>query len=139
MRNQPQVALVCAGAVSRNGLGRLPALRQRIKWVKCSTISAAGRAASVLGSGAPVRTWEGLDEASVVFIQAPDAAIPALVEEMADSDLVWSGRSVVLVDSNLGSGALALLERRGASPGSLNWLGAPPDRYLLEGGESAVR
>jgi predicted short-subunit dehydrogenase-like oxidoreductase (DUF2520 family) len=130
---------VCAGAVSRSALGRLPVLRRRIRWVKSSTISTASRAANSLGSGTPVRDWTGLAGASVVLIQAPDATVSALVEEMAAAELAWSGRSVVLLDSSFGSGVLRALERQGAAPASLNWLGSPPDRFLLEGDESAVR
>lgn len=139
MRIQPRVALVCAGALSRSGLVRLAALRQRIRWVKSSTISAAGRAANALGSGTPVGTWAGLENATLVLIQAPDEHIPNLIQEMAFSDLAWAGRAVILIDSNLGSGALSLLERQGAMPGSLNWLSTTPDRYLIEGQETAVR
>ena len=138
MKDQPRVGLVCAGQISRSAVGKLPGLRQRVHWVKSGTISAASRAANALGSGLPVRDWIGLRQASVILVQAPDEAIPELICEMAKSELDWKERSVVLIDSDFDSTALALLERHGACPGSLNWLGSSPDRYLIEGKHEAV-
>jgi hypothetical protein len=139
MRDPLQLGLVCAGQVSRSVVGRLPGLRQHIRWVKSTTISAASRAANALGNGTAVRGWDGLSEARAILIQAPDGALPHILREMGASDLLWRGRIVVLVDSHRDSTALTTLSVRGASTGSLNWVGTAPDRYLIEGTDAALK
>lgn len=139
MKNLPQVGLVCTGPVSRSAVARLPAIRQRVRWVKAATISAASRAANAIGNAIPVREWSGLAHAAVILIQAPDSIVTDLIGEMTKSGLEWNGRSVVLIDSDFDSTALAALEQDGASTGSLNLLGSTPDRYLIEGTEETVR
>lgn len=139
MRKQPSVALVCAGAISRSTLSRLPAFTERLRWVKSRTFSAASRAAHALGRGTAVRDYGGLADADLLLIKVPEHEIESVVVELVASPLSWSGRTVVLLDSRSDSGTLRYLEDLGAMTASVNYIGSVPDQFLVEGHPGAVR
>jgi hypothetical protein len=93
----------------------------------------------VLGCGEACREYGELSAAAVVIVTAPDDVLPGLIAEMANSELEWQNRTVVLFDTHLGSLALAPLERRGALTASLSSLSALPETLLIEGHPEAVR
>jgi hypothetical protein len=139
MKKQPPVALVCAGPVNRGSLTSLPGISEQLRWIKTGHVSSTTRAVNTLGCGAAVREYSEISGAEIVLVKAPEHAAAELVSEMADAALDWTGRTVVLVDTDLDSTALARLERLGAFPASLARLNALPDTILLEGHAKAVR
>jgi hypothetical protein len=139
MKKQPPVALVCAGPVNRGSLGSLPGIVEKLRWIKTGHVSSTTRAVNTLGCGTAVREYAGISGAEIVLVKAPEPVVADLVAEMADAALDWTGRTVVLVDTDLDSMALAPLEQLGAFPASLTRLNALPDTVLLEGHAEAVR
>lgn len=138
MENQRRAALVYAGQVSRGGLTHLPELRKELAFIKSSSIPTASRAVRALRSGRAVQTLEEFKQADLILISVPEAQINAAVAELEASALSWSGRTVVLFDSDLDSAALTPLALRGASIASLNWC-PHPQRFFAEGQPEAIR
>ncbi len=57
------VALVFAGPVSRGTLGQLPGLRERLRWIKSSSVATATRAVRGLRAGVAVPDYADLSPA----------------------------------------------------------------------------
>jgi hypothetical protein len=138
MAKQQPVALVFAGPVSRGTLGRLPGLRQRLTWVKSSSIPTASRAIHALGAGHAVAAYSDLRSAAAILISAPGPALRVIVEDLASSDLSWRNRAVVIYDSEFDSKALEPLRRAGAETASLIYH-EKPEQFLAEGTPEALR
>jgi hypothetical protein len=107
--------------------------------VKTGNISCATRVANALGCGIAVREYSDLSGAQIIILKAPDDSLSELLSEMAESGLDWTGRTVMLFDSDLDSSMLAPLEHLGAFPASLSRLHDLPDTLLAEGHPQAVR
>jgi predicted short-subunit dehydrogenase-like oxidoreductase (DUF2520 family) len=132
------VALAGAGPVARSPLARhLPG---RLGPVKSASLRLASRIVNSLRAGYPVKTYSDFRGCRVVLCIAPDAAVPAIVEELSAAPLEWRNCAVLLCDSTLDSAALARLAACGASVASLNEVpGFDGSRFVVEGGRPAVR
>jgi hypothetical protein len=132
------VALAGAGPVARSPLARY--LPGQLGPVKSASLRLASRIVNSLRAGYPVKAYSDFRGCRVVLCIAPDAAIPALVEELSAASLEWRNCAVLLCDSALDSAALAQLAAGGASVASLNEVpGFDGSRFVVEGGRLAVR
>lgn len=140
MRQTRDVALVCEGPVRSSSLVRLPHIGERLGWVRSVTTAAAGRAASTLRGGAPVRDFEEMEAADIFLISVPENSLPMVISDMAGSEVDWSGKTVALYDSLYDHVSLGPLRRRGAKTATINNVPSLDGlQYLLEGEAEAIR
>ena len=139
MQKAHSLALVAAGRVSRSLLARLPGLAEHLGPVKGPSYRLASRVSNILRAGHPVRQYRDLKQPGMVLIHVPDQQLRRTVEELALVPLSWKTTSLVLCDTSLDSGELALLAERGAAVASLSPIpGQPEWRLLVEGDRLAV-
>jgi predicted short-subunit dehydrogenase-like oxidoreductase (DUF2520 family) len=135
LRKPLQVALVCAGAISRTSLSRLPVLTDRLGPVLSSSIRIASRAVNVLGAGWPVSHYEELSSARTIIISVPDDMLDFTVQQLKQVKFSWKRRGVVLANSLRDSTALEPLHTAGAAVGSFNAIEALDKRHFVIEGE----
>ena len=139
MTKARSLALVCAGPISRAGIGRLPNLAERLGAVKSGTMQRASRAVNSIGGGTPVSGYGELENSRTILINVPDKQLPAIVAELA-AGVGWKHKIAVLCNSTLDSSELAPLEALGAAVGSFEPIaGFDGQRYVIEGSGAAVR
>ncbi|MEO8127432.1 MAG: hypothetical protein ABJF23_02450 [Bryobacteraceae bacterium] len=139
MMKPRSLALVCAGPISRTGIGRLPNLTERLGPVKSSTKQRASRAVNSLCAGTPAGAYSDLENSRTILINVPDRQVRAIVAEMAHS-LCWKHKIALLCNSELDSSELAPLESRGAAVGSFDTIaGLEGQGYVIEGSRVAIR
>ncbi len=133
------LALVCAGPISRAGIGRLPNLAERLGPVKSGTLQRASRAVNSIGGGTPVAAYSDLETSRAILINVPDEHLPAIVAELA-AGVCWKHKVALLCNSRLDSSTLAPLEALGAAVGSFEPIaGFDGQRYVIEGSNAAIR
>src|SRR4051794_14918081 len=132
------VALVFAGPVSRGTLGQLPGLRERLRWIKSSSVATATRAVRGLRAGVAVPHYTDLSGAVLVLVSVPDKSVPTWVEALATCGLSWQKKIVVLYDSTHTSDALEPLRHAGAAVATLNYH-ERPEQFVCEGDPVALR
>ena len=139
MTKPRSLALVCAGPISRNGIGRLPNLAEQLGPVKSGTLQRASRAVNSIGGGTPVSGYRDLESSRTILINVPDQQLRVIVAELA-AGVCWKHRVAVLCNSTLDSSELAPLEALGAAVGSFDTIaGFDGQRYLIEGSGPAIR
>jgi predicted short-subunit dehydrogenase-like oxidoreductase (DUF2520 family) len=139
MKKPPQVALVCAGAISRTSLSRLPVLTDRLGPVLSTSMRIASRAVNVLGAGWPVSHYQELSSARTVIISVPDDTLDVTVQQLTKVKFLWKHYAVVLANSLRDSAALEPLHTAGAAVGSFNTMEALDKRlFVIEGEPVAV-
>ncbi len=139
MTKARSLALVCAGPISRAGIGRLPNLAEQLGPVKSGTMQRASRAVNSIGGGTPVSGYGDLENSRTVLINVPDQHLPAIVAELAVG-VSWKHKVAVLCNSTLDSSSLAPLEALGAAVGSFEPIaGFEGQRYVVEGTSAAIR
>lgn len=132
------VALVFAGPVSRGTLSQLPGLRERLRWIKSSSVATATRAVRGLRAGVAVRDYADLSAAAVVLISVPEQNVQTWADALANCGLSWHKKIAVLYDSTLASDALKPLHAAGAAVATLNYH-ARPEQFVCEGDAVALR
>lgn len=138
MKPAPGIALVAAGAVSSSFLARLRYVKANLGPVKSSSYRVASRISNRLKAGHAARSLEELDRVRVVLIAVPDASLEATVEELAESDLRWKGKAVVLCGSARDSADLDALAARGAYTASLTLIEPESRWYIADGHRRGV-
>ncbi len=121
MKMRMRFAVLGAGKLGKT-LGHLLALQGHTPTgLSCRTLRSARQAAAFVGGGAPttsnIRAASGAD---LILIGTPDKAIAPLAEELARSNLTWSGRVVAHTSGALSSTVLEPLRRRGARVASIH-------------------
>jgi predicted short-subunit dehydrogenase-like oxidoreductase (DUF2520 family) len=139
MTKVQSLALVCAGPISRAGIGRLPNLADQLGPVKSGTLQRASRTVNSIGGGTPVSAYRDLENSRTVLINVPDKQLTAIVAELA-AGVGWKHKIAVLCNSTLDSSELAPLEALGAAVGSFDTIaGFEGQRYVIEGSGPAIR
>ena len=139
MTKARSLALVCAGPISRAGIGRLPNLADQLGPVKSGTLQRASRAVNSIGGGTPVSRYQDLENSRTILINVPDRQLSAIVAELA-AGVGWKHKVALLCNSTLDSSGLAALEALGAAVGSFDTIaGFDGQRYVIEGSGPAIR
>lgn len=138
MKRPPQIALVCAGAISRTSLTKLPVLIDSLGPVLSSSRRIASRAVNALGAGWPISHFEELSTARTVIISVPDCELDATVRCLEQVKFAWNRRAVVLSNSLRDSAALEPLRLAGAAVGSFHEVDALNRSLFVIEGESAA-
>lgn len=139
MRKIQEVALICAGPVSQSWLARLPVLMERLGPVKAPNPGVASRAVNALRAGRPVSEYAELDESPILFVHTPETAVAGTLNDLLESPLEWSRRTLVVCNSELDRQALASFELRGAATATLDLLeGFEETRFLAQGCDAAL-
>lgn len=135
-----QAGLIIEGNTTRSAVLQLPHIPETLGPVKSRAVRVAGRVRSLLKAGYPVPDYEGLQAARPILIRAPDAVVPRIVDELAQSELVFTGLSFVLCESWLRAEVLDPLKTRGASVATLvTFPKNDPRWFVVEGSKVAVR
>jgi len=138
MTKARSLALVCAGPISRTGIGRLPNLAEQLGPVKSGTLQRASRAVNLMGAGTPAARYEDLQGSRTILINVPDGQLGAIVAELA-SGMGWKHKIALLCNSMLDSSELAPLEVLGAAVGSFDTIaGLEGQGYVIEGSRPAI-
>ena len=135
-----QFALIAAGRVNGSFIARLPRLDARLGPGVAQSYRLASRIVNTLGAGHPAKDYGPLARSRVVLICVLPVHVPALSEQLAASSFDWSGKLVLLCDSERNSSALAPLAAAGASVASLNPIpGLDGKWFVAEGDKRGVR
>ncbi|HEY4840132.1 MAG TPA: NAD(P)-binding domain-containing protein, partial [Candidatus Acidoferrales bacterium] len=116
------IAIVGAGRVGRALGRRLRETGWHITSIVTRSESTARRAARYIGAGRPYGKLSRLIlETRVVLIAAPDDAVAALAEQLAQiGSEEWKGKIILHTSGGLDSRSLAPLQRFGAIVGSIH-------------------
>lgn len=140
MRTFQSVALLAAGKIRDSFLRNIPSLEEILGPVKSSSLRLASRICGILGSGHPVDTLGAFDRSDLILISVPEPWLPAAVDELLESPILWKNKTVLLCDADLESTALSKLAFVGATIGSLTPLdGLDCKLFVAEGDRRAVR
>lgn len=140
MKKQPPVGLVVEGNTTHSAVLRLSSMAAELGPVKAAAPRLASRVCKLLRAGYPVEGYYGLQAARLVLVHVPDSAVPRIVGELCNSDLVFKDLSFVLCESWLTMEALNQLKERGANVATLvNALSVERNWFIAEGQTSAVR
>lgn len=137
MRPAPWVGLIAAGPVS-------PSLYKLANWnatlgpVCAETLRVASRLANQMKAGAAAKP-DALAKAQLILISGPCADFESLLDIALKAGIDWNGRTVLLVDSLRGPGALEPLRARGAHTGTLDTIDAFPDLRFAAAIDGASR
>ena len=137
MKKPQPVALICAGKLTDTPLTRLRGLVERLGPVSSSSLRVASRVVNTLRAGYPVSDYAAFQDCGVVLLSVPDASAGDFVGDLAQADLVWSGKFVVLFSTLLESDTLAALAAAGAHTISLCAVSGFDGRLFLVEGERA--
>lgn len=141
MKNRlSRLGLIVEGNTTQSAIFRLDRLADVLGPVKSTVPSTARRFSNTIRGGYPVADYEGLKDASLIFIRVPDSALSRVVAEMAASSLQLRDLSIVLCESWQGVDALEALRERGACAATIMQL--PVDRrdwFVADGDLKAVR
>lgn len=133
------VALVCAGPVSRSPLTRLPNLTRNLTWVKSSSFRIASRAVNALGGGSPVVELSDMKRAGIWVVSVPRGELLRSLGELRHSDIDWSRRVLLILDSEVESEMADAFRSNGASVATFAPVDGAESRYVTEGDPDAVR
>lgn len=140
MRKQLPLGLVLEGNSTSSMVLRLPTVGAELGPVKSAVIRVARRSSNFLKAGYPVAKYEELQAAGLIFVRAPDAAVPRLVEELCQAKLIFKDLSFVLCESWLNSDVLRPLADRGATVATIVSVPSVKDKwFVVEGQLTAVR
>ncbi|MDQ2711542.1 MAG: DUF2520 domain-containing protein, partial [Acidobacteriota bacterium] len=128
------------GNATSSSFLRLPSLSEELGPVKAGALRVARRLTNFLRAGYPVRRYEELQPAGLIFLSIPDAIAPRIVEELCSSDLALKGISFVLCETWLNTNSLKPLHAKGAWTATV---ASVPSQYkswfVVEGQLTAVR
>lgn len=140
MKKTPPLGLLAAGPVSRNGVARLPAVRNKLGPVKAPSFRVARRMVNTWRSGYAVREYQELENSRVLLIDVPADELEQTVNDLVQSAWDWHARTVLLWSGERDSSALAALAALGAETGSVHVVpGFEGKRLTAEGSRAAVR
>jgi predicted short-subunit dehydrogenase-like oxidoreductase (DUF2520 family) len=103
-----------AGAVARSLIGRLPGTSFSPGPVSAVSYRVASRIANTLRAGYPVRQASQLNDAPVVFFHSPGDQMSSLTDTL-ETDIEWTGKSLIICDCHMEKKTLARFQTRGAS------------------------
>ncbi len=140
MKKRLPLGLVVEGSSKASAILRLPTVGAELGPVKSAAIRVARRLSNFLKAGYAVAEYEELQAARLILLHVPDSAVPRLVEELCQTELVFKDMSFVLCESWLSSSVLSPLASRGATVATV--VPVPSSRekwFVVEGQLSAVR
>jgi len=112
MKQQQSVGLILESAARESRILGLKKLTHEVGPIKSATFAVARRMSNALSAGYAVRDYKELKTAELIFIFAPDSAIPLIVEGLSKSDLDLNKRSFLICESWLTADVLNPLTRR---------------------------
>lgn len=133
------LALFGAGAVAKSFLSRVPGLPAQLGPVGAPSFRLASRIVNAMKAGHAVKDLKEFRDCRVVLISVPDKVLPVALVHLGEAPIEWQNKSVLLCDSGEDSCILAPLRQRGAAAASLNPVGGPAPRFIVEGDHMAVR
>lgn len=140
MNKETSLGLVCAGAVSRTPLVRLPGLAEHLGPVKSASLRAASRACNNLKGGKPVEDFETIADCQSVLFSVPDDELEPALIGLRPVREDWSKRAILVLRCAPASPVLDQFRARGASIG---WFDAVPGsqdkRFVAEADSQALR
>ena len=140
MKKPLPLGLIVEGNAISSAVLRLPGLAADLGPIKSTGLQGARRVSNFLRAGYAVTEYQELQEARLVLLRIPDAALPRLIDELCASELVLAGLSFVLCESWVLTEALKPLKARGASVASLVAArGGERKCFVVEGELAAVR
>ena len=116
----PEIGLVGPGKVGRALVERLPPDLFQLGPVVSRTRTSARRAVRLIGAGTPAGDPDEFHSCDAVLIAAPDIAIEAVVERLAQVGFSWRKKIVLHTSGTLLSEVLEPLRARGAEVGSMH-------------------
>lgn len=119
MKKPLQLGLIVEGNAISSAVLRLPGLAADLGPIKSTGLQGARRVSNFLHAGYAITDYEELQQAKVVLLRVPDAALPRVVEELCASELIFPQLSFVLCESWVLTETLRPLKARGASVASL--------------------
>ncbi len=97
MKRQLQVGLVVEGSSTDSAILRLPRTAQELGPVKSGSLRVARRLSNMMHGGYAVADYEELQAARLILVFVPDQAVPRIVEELCESELVFKDLAFALV------------------------------------------
>ncbi|MBV6431762.1 MAG: hypothetical protein IANPNBLG_01895 [Bryobacteraceae bacterium] len=139
MKRLAPIALLAAGKVRDSFLRRAPVVKERLGPVRSSSYRLASRISNILGAGFPVEHLDAFASCGVILISSPEHSICGAIEELAEAELDWKTKTVLLCNSACDSEALRRLGEAGAATGSITPVDGPDGRlYVAEGDRKAI-
>jgi hypothetical protein len=114
MKQQQPVGLILESAARESRILGLKKLADQIGPIKSATFPVARRMSNALRAGYAVRDYDELKAAALVFIFAPDSAVPLIVDGLIKSTLDFHKLSFLVCESWLTVDVLNPLKERGA-------------------------
>ena len=140
MKQQQSVGLILESAARESRILGLKKLTHEVGPIKSATFAVARRMSNALRAGYAVRDYKELKTAELVFIFAPDSAIPLIVEGLSKSDLDLNKRSFLICESWLTADVLNPLKERGAGIATLVEMPSlGRDSFVVEGDFSTTK
>jgi predicted short-subunit dehydrogenase-like oxidoreductase (DUF2520 family) len=140
MKNQQPLGLVVEGNATSSAVLKLRSLTEDLGPIKAGSLRVARRLSNYLRAGYAVNNYEDLQNARLILLRIPDAAIPRIVDDLCASELVWKGVAVVLCESYKAANALISLEKLGACTATLMQVQSlRRSWFVIEGESTAVR
>lgn len=140
MKKRLQAGLIVEGNSTNSTVLRLPKIHEELGPIKSRALRVARRLSNLLKAGYPVADYEGLQAARLVLVRVPDSAVPRIVDELCQSELIFRDLSFVLCETWLSAGVLEPLRARGASVATvLNLPNSGRKWFVVEGQLAAVR
>jgi predicted short-subunit dehydrogenase-like oxidoreductase (DUF2520 family) len=140
MKKQPQLGLIVEGSAISSAVLRLPGFAAELGPIKSTGLQGARRVSNFLRAGYAVTEYAELQEAKLVLLRVPDAALPRVIEDLCASELVLPELNFVLCESWVLTEALKPLKARGASVASLIAAhGGKRKCFIVEGDLATVR
>lgn len=125
------VALACAGGISQSWLAKLPRVIDRLGPVKATNLAASRRIVNTLRNGWPVEDVRAFQEATFVFVAAPADLLEPTLDDLASAELNWTGKTLVILDTDLDCQDFGVFTLRNANVATLNQLEGFSDIHLV--------
>lgn len=125
------IALLCAGGISHSWIAQLPRLIEKLGPVKAPTLGVARKIVNSLRHGWPVEHAAEFQDASYIFVAVPAEYLPSTLDELAASGLKWSGKTLVILDTDMDCQDLGTFTLRQAAVATVNRLEGFSDLRLM--------
>lgn len=113
--SRPRYGVLCAGAVSKSIIGRLPAKAREIGPVAGASYRVASRVANTLRAGYPVRSANALNVVPVVLFHSPPDQAGLLLSLLDAAAIDWARKSLIVCDCRVDRSFTARFCAKGAS------------------------
>ena len=140
MNSLKPMGLLASGRMNESTLLRVPQIGPAFGPIAASSKRLASRYANTLRMGWPADSLDAFAGCRLVWIQAPAAELAEWQLALLRSGVDWRGKTVVLLDRDLDSSALAPLAAQGACAASLTHAPLLREEILLgEGDQGALQ